>query len=202
MGSRCLSGEAPQIPHLLPRRKGGLSGEILDLRLDIDRALDCLEEQLDNYIVIEDESVLVLTGGHTLNFSGSGVAASLDPGDPRKVNVVIPGVGSGSGNIQTTVSYSQFSAPVLIGTLDAGRTVEKTTLEVLSHFDNGAQVSVGDMPAQGRLLTVTDTALFRTGYTFLVESGYKYLSSTPIYLFPVGVVPPTEGLLRVVVYFS
>lgn len=203
MGSRSMLNEAPGIPHLVPRRQGGVAGEVLDLRLDIEEAFEDLEGELDGYSKIEDENVLVLEGAHILNFAGSGVAASLDPGDPKKVNVVIPGVGTGgSGNIQTTITHTQFSGAVLIGSIDAGRTVEKTTLEVLAAFNNGAQASVGDMPAQGRLLTVHDTALFRTGYTFLVESGYKYLSTTPIYLFPVGAVPPTQGSLRIIVYFS
>jgi hypothetical protein len=200
--SRSLRGEAPGIPHLVMRRRGGLSGEILDLRLDIDEAFGRLEAELDNYVSVEDESSLVLLGRHKLNFTGSGVAAALDPVDPRKVNVAISGAGTGTGNIQTTVDYSQFSGPMLIGTVAAGRTIEKTTLEVLTAFNNGAQVSVGDGVAQGRLLTISDTALFRVGYVFLVESGYRYTVSTALYLFPVGATLPTVGSLRAVVYFS
>jgi hypothetical protein len=202
--SRSLDDERPQVPHLLPRRhQGGLSGEILDLRLDLDDAFERLEWELDVYTTVQDENVLVLQGATKFNFMGAGVAASLDGLDPRKVNIFVPGTSpGGSGCLQVVVDHTMWPGPALIGTLDAGRTVEKTTIEVLEDWDNQLQVTVGDAVGEGRLFTVHDSNLTRTGEVFLVESGYRYLISTPLNVYFVGPLPPTRGALRVIVYFS
>ena len=200
----CFSNERPQIPHLLPRRKGGLSGEILDLRLDVDKAFECFEQFLDVYLGVEDEELPVFNGPMTLNFSGAGVAASMDPLVPGRVNVVVPGGSAGgSGNIQANIPFSLFPSSVIIGIIDAGRTVEKATLEVVTPFDVPLQVTVGDDVGEGRFLTVYDSNLQSAGEVFVVESGHKYLSSTPVKLYFVDTPnPPTQGSLRVIVYFS
>jgi hypothetical protein len=206
MGSRsCFSHERPQIPHLLPRRRGGLSGEILDLRLDVDKAFDCLEDFLEVYLTVEDEELPVLNGPMTLNFVGAGVAAALDPLIPGRVNVVIPGTSAGgSGNIQANVPYSLYPSSVIIGFIDAGRTVEKATLEVTQAFDVPVQVTVGDDVGEGRFLTVDDSNLLdNAGEVFVAESGYRYLATTAVKLYFVEApIPPTRGAVRVVVYFS
>jgi hypothetical protein len=203
MGSSAFSKEKPQIPHLLPRRRGGLSGEILDLRLDIEDGFVNMEGELQDYSTLQDEGVTVLQGAHVLNFSGSGVALERDPIDPVKVNVRVPGgVAGGIGNIQNTISFSHFFIPNPVGVIPAGRTVDKTVLQVLEAFDNDVQVSVGDVDAQGRFLTVNDSALGRVGDSFMVEIDYRYVADTTINVYFVGWLVPTQGRLRVVVYFS
>jgi hypothetical protein len=197
-----MEGELPQIPHLLPRRQGGVSGEVLDLRLDVDAAFTRLEAVLGAYSAIQDENVLVLQGAHKINFMGAGVAASLDALDPRKVNVFVPGTSpGGSGCLQVVVDYTMYPGPALVGTIDAGRTVEKVTVEVLEEWDNQMQLTVGDAIGEGRFITVHDTNLTRKE-VYLVESGYRYLVSTPINVYFVGPLPPTSGVVRVIVYFS
>jgi hypothetical protein len=203
MGSRAFSKEKPEIPHLLPRRQGGLSGEILDLRLDVEDAFGTVEDDLHAYSTVQDEGVTVLQGAHKLNFSGSGVAAELDPIDPTKVNVRVPGGAPGGiGNIQSTISFEHFFVPNMVGTIPAGRTVDKVVLNVIEAFDNEVQASVGDVTAQGRLLTVHDTDLTKVGDSFVTESDYRYVDSTIINVYFVGWLAPTRGRLRVIVYFS
>jgi len=199
----CFSREVPQVPHLLPRRKGGLSGEILDLRLDVDKAFECFEQFLDVYLQVEDEELPVSAGPAILNFSGSGVAAAVDPLIPGRVNVVIPGaLAGGNGNIQEIIPHSLFPAGVPIGVVEAGRTVEKVLLEVLESFDTPTQVTVGDDVAQARFMTVFDSNV-RRAESYLAESGFRYTASTVVKLFFVDSPnPPTRGVLRVIVYFS
>jgi len=203
MGSRAFSKEKPEIPHLVPRRRGGLSGEILDLRLDIEEGFQNVEGAMDGYSTVQEDGITVLSGAHKLNFSGSGVALERDPLDPEKVNVRVPGgdIG-GNANVQNTISFAHFAVPNPIGDVPAGRTVEKVVLQVLVAFDNEVQVSVGDAQAQGRFLTVNDTSLIKAGDSFMAESAYRYADTTTVNVYFVGWLAPTQGRLRVIVYFS
>jgi len=173
------------------------------LRLDVDKAFECFEQFLDVYLQVEDEELPVSAGPAILNFSGSGVAAAVDPLIPGRVNVVIPGaLAGGNGNIQEIIPHSLFPAGVPIGVVEAGRTVEKVLLEVLESFDTPTQVTVGDDVAQARFMTVFDSNV-RRAESYLAESGFRYTASTVVKLFFVDSPnPPTRGVLRVIVYFS
>jgi hypothetical protein len=203
MGSSAFSKEKPQIPHLLPRRTGGLSGEILDLRLDVEDGFINVEGELQGYSTLQDEGVTVLQGAHKLNFVGSGVALEVDSSDPTKVNVHVPGgITGGIGNIQNIFSFAHYYTPNIVGAVPAGRTIDKVVLNVLEAFDNEVQVSVGDAGAQGRFLSVNDSALNRGGDSFMAEVDYRYVVDTTVIAYFVGWLAPTQGRLRVVVYFS
>lgn len=201
MGSRSFSRLGPQIPHLVPRRRGGLAGETLDLRLDIEEGFEHLEGELDHYIVVEDEGTDVHSGHVKLNFTGPGVTLAVDPLDPNKVDVSILGGGGGSGNVQATVSYADFPGPVSLGILAAGKVVEKAVLDIQTEFDGGVQLIVGDAAAHGRLMPA-DVNLPEVAGVYVSEVNCMYGADTAVYLYFIGAVPPTVGSLRAIVYFS
>jgi hypothetical protein len=184
----------------MPRRRGGVAGEALDLRLDIEEAFESLEGEVDQCIVVEDEGSDIHSGHVKMNFVGPGVTAEIDPGDPNRVNVTIPGGGGGSGNIQIPFSYASYPGSVPLGTLFAGKTVEKAVLEVQAAFDN-VQFIIGDEGARGRLMPADANAPTIPGI-YTTEANYTYTVDTPIYLYFIGVIAPTTGAARVIIYFS
>lgn len=201
MGSRSFSSARPQIPHLVQRRRGGISGETLDLRLDVEEAFEHLEGEVDGYLVVQDEGTDIHTGHVKMNFTGPGVNLAPDPLDPNKIDVTVFGGGTGTGNLQLGVDYPHFPGPVLLGTLSAGKTVEKVVLEVNTAFDGGVRIIVGDAAAMGRLMPADANSPSITG-VYVQESNYRYMADTEIYLYFVSGTMPTVGSLRALVYYS
>lgn len=89
---------------------------------------------------------------------------------------------------------------LLIGKCIAEHLIEKTTIEITTPFNNGFQVTVGDIVAQGRLQTATDNTAEISG-SYEVVNNYSYPIDTNIFLFFPGGIP-TIGNGRVIVYFG
>jgi hypothetical protein len=89
MVSRNFKDERPKKRHLVFKEKGGVAGEVGDLRSDIDEGLSNVEGELDNLITVLDHNTVLISGKIKLNFQGVGVSLSIDGVDPRKVNITI-----------------------------------------------------------------------------------------------------------------
>jgi len=202
-GSRSFSDERPQVEHLVKRRKGGVAGEVKDLRLDIEDAFCRLEGELDSFLEIQDDGVVLHTGKTRLNFAGAGVLLSLDGGDPLKVNVVIPGTGGSatSGALVRTFDFNAYPSYVDIGTVVAGTTIERVSLEIETPFDNSLGLSVGDDVLTTRLMEV-EMNYPECDNVYKASSGYLYAADTIVRLYFHGATPPTVGEGRVIVYIA
>ena len=104
-----------------------------------------------------------------------------------------------SHHFEQSFSFADYPGPVSIGLIPVGSNILKTFIEVISVFDAGVQVTVGDSVAMARLMAVGDSRLTRA-VTYEADSGYTYTSDTAVNLYFVGVVP-TMGTGRVVVYY-
>lgn len=106
---------------------------------------------------------------------------------------------SGAGVIQQPITHASHPS-VLVGTIPAGRTIEKTVLDITSGFDVGVQMTVGHAGAPALLMLAVDS-LPSQANMYRVESGYLCLVDMEVRLFFGGPVP-TTGTGRVLVYFS
>lgn len=88
-GSRSFGNERPKKRHLVQKEKGGVAGEVGDLRRDVEQGVGSLEEELDELITVLDNNTVLISGKIKLNFQGVGVAIGIDGADPRKVNIVV-----------------------------------------------------------------------------------------------------------------
>ena len=107
---------------------------------------------------------------------------------------------SPAGAIQGFFEAGDTPGPVTIGVVPASSTIEKTILEVLTPFDVGVQVSVGEDTAMARLMAVGDNRL-NVIESFRVESSYLCPSDMTVKVFFSG-TSPTVGQGRVIVYYS
>lgn len=114
-------------------------------------------------------------------------------------NVSSTGGGVG-GTLQASFSFASFPGNVLIGTVPAGKTVERATIEVQSPFNGGALFTVGDAAAVARFLTVSDSRPSKASM-YAADSGYTYGSDTVVRLY-LAAGAPTAGTGRVLVYYS
>jgi len=141
-------------------------------------------------------------------FTGLGRVVTDDPArrNLRSIlNELINGV-----NASTVVGVDHLRAPidptswavglVALGTCPAGRMVHCCVVEVLTPFDGGAQLTVGDVAAQGRLQAASGSNLWAPNlYTSFPH--HLYLVDEALYVyFPVGT--PFTGTGQVTVYLS
>jgi len=57
-------------------------------------------------LVTKDEGIVVVSQTHKLNFTGAGVTASVDGGDPNQANINIPGGGGGGPVLDQIISHN------------------------------------------------------------------------------------------------
>jgi hypothetical protein len=85
-----------------------------------------------------------------------------------------------------------------LGDCDAGFTVLKAVVNILTAFNNGVTITVGDAVAQGRLMTASDINTAKVGM-YDADSHYKYPAKTELFIyFPSGT--PNQGSGKVIVY--
>jgi hypothetical protein len=109
--------------------------------------------------------------------------------------------------IINTKKYIQFSfidvvpgTRMSLGLVLGGVAVEETAVKILSSFDGGTQISVGDDLVVARLQKVTDNKPNKIGQ-YKVDNDFRYTVSTEIFVyFPAGV--PTTGTAEVFVYLA
>jgi len=89
MSHKDFRKERPKKEHLVFKEKGGVAGEVGDLRRDITDMYDGIEEDLDSLITVLDHNTVLISGKVKLNFQGVGVSLTVDGIDPRKVNITI-----------------------------------------------------------------------------------------------------------------
>jgi len=85
-----------------------------------------------------------------------------------------------------------------LGECDAGFTVLKAVVNILTAFNGSTEITVGDAVAQGRLMVVSDINTGKVGM-YDVDSHYMYPAKTELFIyFPSGT--PTQGTGKVIVY--
>jgi len=90
------------------------------------------------------------------------------------------------------------SGNLSLGFCDAGFTILKTIVEIINIFDGSTRITIGDSVAQGRLAVESDINTEKIGL-YDIDSHYKYLSKTELFIFfPIGT--PTKGNGKVIVY--
>ena len=89
MAHKDFRKEKPKKDHLVFKQKGGVAGEVGDLRSDITDMYDGVQEDLTALITVLDHNTILISGQIKLNFQGVGVSLSIDGVDPRKVNITI-----------------------------------------------------------------------------------------------------------------
>ncbi len=89
MAGSNFSNQRPKKAHLVRKEKGGLAGEIGDLRHDVLEGFDSLEDCLASLISILYNNTPILSGEIKFNFQGTGVSVAIDGADPKKANITI-----------------------------------------------------------------------------------------------------------------
>lgn len=113
-------------------------------------------------------------------------------------NVSATSGGGGGGVVQAVFSAGAF--PVVVGTIPAGRTIERTVLEIQSPFNGGALFTVGDSLAVARLLSTVDSRPSKSA-VYAADSIYTYGADTAVRVY-LAAGTPTLGVGRALVYFS
>lgn len=134
-----------------------------------------------------------------MNFVGSGVLVTPDGGDPDRVVVTIPG--SGSAALIASFDWTDWGAGlVAIGSVPAGRTVDKVKIIVDDVWNNNAKFTVGDAGDTSRLMpaSASDPTF---AYLYVEETFETYAVPTAVNLYFVGGLAPTQGTGRVMVQF-
>lgn len=150
------------------------------------------------------ELAVMLSGGFigqrpAINFIGS--VQVMDNPLLDRLDITITGGGTGgSGVVQNFFDVADFPTDVSIGTIEAGRTVEKVVVEILTPFDSSVGLTVGEDVAQARLMAAADNRPGRAG-EYMRESGYLCPTNTTFKLYFTGTAP-TAGAGRVLIYHA
>lgn len=156
--------------------------------------------RFDTVIEAKDEGVSIGTGKSKINFTGAGVLATIDGGDPSQINVTIPGSGTatimvkdegaaltpdknklnfvGPGITATTdggdTSQANITISVAIaGTINVGDAASAGTADSLSRSDH-----VHALPAPGAPVDVTKAAASAGVSTTVARADHKHDIST------------------------
>ena len=136
----------------------------------------------------------------SINLLGSGIGVLDNPLRDR-IDVTITGGGSGgSGAVQNFFDAADWPGAVTIGTVGAGRTVEKVVLEILTPFDVSVGLTVGEDAAMARLMAAADNRVSQVD-SFMAENDYLCPADTIFKLYFTGPAP-TVGAGRVIIYHS
>ena len=98
-------------------------------------------------------------------------------------------------------SWTDFVAGrVSLGVCPAERVIPEVALCIFTAFDGGAQLTVGDVAAQGRLMTAAENSPDNVAL-YKKDVDYEYAAETEIFIFfPAGT--PTTGSGRIIAYLE
>jgi hypothetical protein len=87
-----------------------------------------------------------------------------------------------------------------LGTIKSGQVVGEVALKILTSFDGGTQITIGDAAAQGRLMTIAQNSPADVE-DYENDPNYQYTSQTELFVyFPGGI--PTQGSGLIIVYLA
>jgi hypothetical protein len=141
-------------------------------------------------------------------FSGLGRVVTDDPArrNLRSIlNELIDGVNAaavvGVDHLRAAIDPTAWAVGwVALGTCPAGRMAHCCVVEVLTPFDGGAQLTVGDVAAQGRLQAAAGSNLWAP-HLYVSYPHHLYVADEALYVYcPVGA--PSTGAGQVTVYLS
>jgi len=144
--SRSFGSFKPGAPHLTRRPRGGVAGEVFDLRRDIDAAFGALETEIDFGSIVTiaaaTYTLLPTDNGKVLLFtSGSGCAVTVPNTLPTGFSVLLVQDGAGAVSLTaggTTTFKAPASSVLPLATGEDGASIGLTKLNATRTLVYGA----------------------------------------------------------------
>lgn len=102
-------------------------------------------------------------------------------------------------HFDATLAFGDFPGPKFIGKINPGFTAFLIIVQVITPFDGGATVTIGETSAQGNLSDTTQVFLNLAG-TYSVDNNHKYTANTDINMYMTGT--PTVGSAKVSIFYQ
>jgi hypothetical protein len=123
---------------------------------------------------IEKDGSIILFGPEAINFVDD-ITVIEDPGNVAKVGI--------TNKLVTTFDFDDAAVgSKLIGNIRAGLVVNKIVIEVISTFQSGVLLKVGDDGDVDRLMLTSENSLQYANF-YVADSNYQYASDTDVKIY-------------------
>jgi len=102
--------------------------------------------------------------------------------------------------LEAAFAWTDLSAPFLVGEIGAARHIHTILCEIITAFDAGILLTIGDTDAHGRLMASAEIAT-QIALTYEGQPHYAYAESTDLYLY-LEAGTPTHGAGVITVYYQ